>query len=200
MSRTPPETTAIGPFVITEHTPTEKLIAEVEPVMRQFNGNKRPKLRGQPTDPGARLLRDLELGRVLLRHHPRRQRLSADDKAALAGQGVLDPDACMQLARRFTDYRGLVKALVETVDPDSVQPVQPLPVQPVQPCDTEPVTATEPERRTERIVRSDGKTYPRQSDPELPHRVRSLREAGWTIREISRELGCSVGTVHRYLG
>lgn len=44
----------------------------------------------------------------------------------------------------------------------------------------------------------DGKTYPRRTDPELPERIRQLHKAGWTIREIAAELGCSVGTVHRY--
>jgi DNA invertase Pin-like site-specific DNA recombinase len=56
----------------------------------------------------------------------------------------------------------------------------------------------QPEQRTDRITGLDGKTYPRQIDPQLPERVRALRDAGWTVREIAREVAASVGTVHRY--
>jgi len=55
-----------------------------------------------------------------------------------------------------------------------------------------------PEHRAGRIVGRDGKTYPRRPRPELPERIRALRGAGLTIREIAAQLGCSVGTVHRY--
>ncbi|HWS94470.1 MAG TPA: hypothetical protein VN255_01170 [Mycobacterium sp.] len=59
-------------------------------------------------------------------------------------------------------------------------------------------TIQAPEHRIDRITGRDGKIYPRRSDPQLPARIRTLRKAGATIREIAAELGCSVGTAHRY--
>ena len=69
----------------------------------------------------------------------------------------------------------------------------------VQPVQASQKPAGEQRERSDRIIGLDGKTYPRQTSPELPERVLGLRGDGWTIREIARELGCSVGTVHRHI-